>query len=184
MMRWDLAVHKEFHKKSRDNQGTANELYIWSAFLLKEFTGFSFFKKIISVYVQVAKLFFIAATKGERKRKNCSSQLVSSFRLDGQKSVYTKSFTSDETHGRLGCSTALTSLPPKAQDRVSTSVAKQGEGLLHSQPDSFVSCRLGFPWLLRFSLDSLLQCGSHHLPGALLTCSKRFNRLFQHCAKT
>lgn len=184
IMRWDLAVHKEFHRNSRDNQGTANELYIWSAFSLKEFTRFSFFKKIISVYVQVAKLFSIAATKGERKKTNCSSRLVSSFRLDSQKSVYTKSLTSDETHGCLGCSTALTSLPPKAQDRVSTSVAKQGEGPLHSQSDSFVSCRPGFPWLLRFSLDSLPQCGSHHRPGALLTCSKRFNRLFQHCAKT
>lgn len=183
IMQWDLAVHKEFHKNCRDNQGTANELYIWSAFLLKEFTRFSFLK-IISVYVQVAKLFSIAATKRERKKMNCSSKLVSSFRLDSQKSVYTKSLTSDESDGCHVCSIALTSLPPKAQDQVSTSLAKQGEGLLHSQSDSFVSCWLGFSWLLRFSLDSLLQCGSHHLPGALLTCSKWFNRQFQHCAKT
>lgn len=115
---------------------------------------------------------------------NRSSKLVSSFRLDSQKSVYTRSLTSDETGGCHGCSTALTSLPPGAQDWGSASVAKPGEGLLHAQSGSFVSCRLGFSWLLRFSLDSSLQCGSHHPPGALLTCSKRFNRLFQHCAKT
>lgn len=112
--RWDLAVHKEFHKNSRDDQGSANELYIWSALLLEEFTRFSFLFKIISAYVQVAKLFSIAATKRERKKMNRSSKLVSSFRLDSQKSVYTRSLTSDETGGCHACSTALTSLPPGA----------------------------------------------------------------------
>lgn len=63
---------------------------------------------------------------------NRSSKLVSSFRLDSQKSVYTRSLTSDETGGCHGCSTALTSLPPRAQDRGSASVAKPGEGLLHA----------------------------------------------------
>jgi hypothetical protein len=80
VIRCSLDVRKEFSRNNWVNQGVANELYICSIKKKKKerekkrkssrnLLDFLFLKKIISVYIQVTKLFSIAEKKRERERK-------------------------------------------------------------------------------------------------------------------